>query len=655
MRKNPLFLSLLLAGLTVLPAAVAAGPTPLLAQTADQCLAVLKDPGATRKARMDACRQLGVLGGPDAVPVLAPLLADPELSHMARYALEPNPSPAVDEAFRAALGKLRGRLLVGVIGSVGIRRDAQAVPALAKLLDAGDPEVARAAARALGGIGTTEAADALLAAVESAPPANLLDFCEGLARCAERLLADGHREQALAIYDHYNDESLPCQVRQAALRGAILARGKEGLPLLQQSLTRPEYILFAAAIRAALEIKDPAITQILSATLPKLDADRQIVVAQTLGQRGDPAGAQPLFALAQNGPQPVRLAAVRALGRLRDLAVLPLLEGLLADPDPEISHAAREGYASLPGAKVDRAITDLLGDLDPGTRKLAIELVQRRRMTRAIPTLLKSAAAPEAEVRLAAIKALGALAARPQLPALLDLLLKTKSQADRDALQAAVAQVCARTGAPQSCAGAIIDRLGRGGPASRRALLHLLGGVGGAQALAAVQASLKDSDAGVRATALRVLANWHTADAGPELLAQAQQAADPADKMVALRGYLRLATQAELPTEKRLAWCRAAEKLTRRPEEKRLLLGALGAIPAPDTVTLIAPHLKDAAVRNEAGAALLNVAERLLKGKNAARVAPALAPLLQQLAAGDNAALAQRARKALAAVRAAGK
>ena len=46
---------------------------------------------------------------------------------MARYALETIPDPSVDDALRDALGKLKGRPLLGVIGSLGVRRDAKAV------------------------------------------------------------------------------------------------------------------------------------------------------------------------------------------------------------------------------------------------------------------------------------------------------------------------------------------------------------------------------------------------------------------------------------------------------------------------------------------------------------------------------------------------
>ena len=93
---------------------------------ASQDIAVLKS-DATQKEKADACMRLAVFGGADAVAPLAALLPDEKLSHMARYALETIPDPSVDPALREALGKVQGRLLAGVIGSLGVRKDAQAV------------------------------------------------------------------------------------------------------------------------------------------------------------------------------------------------------------------------------------------------------------------------------------------------------------------------------------------------------------------------------------------------------------------------------------------------------------------------------------------------------------------------------------------------
>ena len=128
-------------------------PSPRPRSQEAKLIAVLKS-DAPRKDKADACRELALIGTKDAVAPLAALLGDEKLAHMARYALEPIPDPAVDDALRDALGKLKGRPLVGVIGSIGVRRDAKAVEPLSKLLKDTDPDVAQAAARALGRIGT---------------------------------------------------------------------------------------------------------------------------------------------------------------------------------------------------------------------------------------------------------------------------------------------------------------------------------------------------------------------------------------------------------------------------------------------------------------------------------------------------------------------
>ena len=112
-------------------------------------VAILKDPNASVYAKAKACQRLAVVGDKTAVPALAALLADSQLSHYARFALEPIPDPTVDEALRAALGKTKGKLLVGIINSLANRKDSRAIGALAGLRHDSDPEVSRAAEAAL--------------------------------------------------------------------------------------------------------------------------------------------------------------------------------------------------------------------------------------------------------------------------------------------------------------------------------------------------------------------------------------------------------------------------------------------------------------------------------------------------------------------------
>ncbi len=147
----------------VLPfAAMAQQPLPAKGDES-QLLAVLNsDAELFEKAK--ACQRLAIIGTSKSVPVVAKLLADPDLSHYARIALESNPSSEVDKAFRIALGELNGRQLVGVINSVAVRKDTQAVDALVRVVGDDDDEVAAAAISALGVLATPES----IAAVEQA-------------------------------------------------------------------------------------------------------------------------------------------------------------------------------------------------------------------------------------------------------------------------------------------------------------------------------------------------------------------------------------------------------------------------------------------------------------------------------------------------------
>ncbi len=166
------------------------------------------------------------VGAPASAPTLATLLADKDLSHMARYALERIPAPEAAAALRDALPKLSGALKVGVIASLGARDDDASVSALAGLIGDDDAAVARAAAAALGAIRSPEAAKALGQAKSAGKAGPAL--IDATLACAEALLAAGKNADALAIYKGLIGDGQPKHVRLAATRGVLAcARKKE--------------------------------------------------------------------------------------------------------------------------------------------------------------------------------------------------------------------------------------------------------------------------------------------------------------------------------------------------------------------------------------------------------------------------------------------
>jgi len=202
----------------------------IMSMDSGQLVEILKNPASSEFQRMKACQRLAVVGNQDAVPALAAMLSNPKLSHYARYGLAPIPGPEADQALRDAAAKLKGRLLVGVVNTIGQRQDVRAVPLLARLLRGADTEVACAAAASLGRISGPAAVKVLQEMFLSGKGPVRTAAAEASLVAAEGLMARGDRKGALALYDALSRPTMPKPVRLAAMHAIILAETSPSRP-----------------------------------------------------------------------------------------------------------------------------------------------------------------------------------------------------------------------------------------------------------------------------------------------------------------------------------------------------------------------------------------------------------------------------------------
>ena len=621
---------------------------PLFGDTADEvrakALAVLKS-DAPLEQKSAACEDLARVGDKDCVPVLAGMLGNEQLSHKARYALEAIPDKSVDEALRAALGTLSGRLLSGVISSIGTRRDSAAVELLGKHLGHRDGDVVRTAAISLGRIGTVAAGKAMLDALKDAKGDTISRICDGLLTCGTNLAAQGQQGEAKGIYDGLLAQDLPVRFRAAALRGAVLCDRSGGMKLLRTMLHDNEFCVFAMALRVATEMKEKDVTDVLVSEVGKLAADRVIPVVKILGQRGDKAALPLLLEMANNGEKGVRLEAMQSVGEIGDASAVPVLVVLMQDKNEAIGRAAATVVANLPGPEVDAAIVKILESPVPALRLKMIEMAGQRRVASAMPALLRAMSDKEVSIRTAAAKSYAELAGAGGIPVLIDMLMKSTDGAEIGLHERVLSSVCPMAGDQDACARKLVDALAQAGPAVKPALLRTLRVAGGPDALKAVRGSLDDSNKEVHTAALRALSEWTSADAAPILLELARNAGEPTERLVALRGYLGIALQKSVAVQDKLAICRQAAPIIQRVEEKRLLLGALGSVAGAESLDLIVPYLDDTAVKREAVATIMAIAEKR-KQKEYAGVAKAALEKVVKVAA-DDPAVVKRAEELL--------
>jgi hypothetical protein len=174
---------------------------------------------ASLAAKRAVCKRLGLIATERSVPILAAMLMDSETSDMARYSLERMPTAAVDAALRTALPKTSGTTRVGVIHSIGNRKDQRAVVALGQMLGDSDEIVAAAAACALGKIGGADAIRLLAARRSSAQGRVRLEVLDAYLVCARRLGSQGRKADAVFMYNELNAPAMPLPIRRAASLG----------------------------------------------------------------------------------------------------------------------------------------------------------------------------------------------------------------------------------------------------------------------------------------------------------------------------------------------------------------------------------------------------------------------------------------------------
>jgi HEAT repeat protein len=244
--------------------------------------------------------------------------------------------------------------------------------------------------------------------------------------------------------------------------------------------------------------------------------------------------------------------------------------------------------------------------------------------------------------RIASLRALAPLGGKEQVPGVLLALANTTDASERTAAEKALGGIGSRGG--DEMLPLILDAMKGASPESRIVLLRVLARIGGPKALEAVLEALNDANAPISDEAVRLLSDWPTLDAVPHLLKLAQSG-DLSRQVLGLRGYVRLAG-IEPSTDEKARMLTKAMELAKRPDEKKLVLGAWGTLPTEQSLDTLRPHLDDAAVQHEAALAVIAVAAELGKNANTkSRASDALRAVIDKCA---DPKVRHRAQEALA-------
>ena len=575
--------------------------------------AVLQDPNASLYAKTLACKQAAQTATKASIPPLAAVLLDESLSHPARIALQQIPGSEATEALCNALPSGKAGMLIGIIGTLGERRDPAAVSRLEPFLADKDPPVVRAAAAALGKIGSPDALTALKKQFENVSVDQKTLLIDGLLACAERSSANGKSAEAVAVYRQVQDQrELPITARTGAIRGLLLTLGADAGKDLEQKLADTEDGVYLAMLHATRDLKSPAITPILLAALPKLDADRQALLLDLLDCRGDAAARPVVLSMAKDGNCPAQTAAIRALAGLPDDTVVEFLLATATGENEAAAKAAADALTRMKAPALEQKVIERLKNTQGKSCIPLIHVCRNRKIGDATPVLLPLLSDSENDVRLAVIAALGNTVSGENIEVLVEHLLKPDSQTEFETVQSSLKVVCHRSVDPDAVAAKLAAVYGDAALQSQCALIELFGALGGKVAIESVQNAVTNPTEQIQDTATRVLGEWPDPDAAPVLLRVMQSDANDKFKIRALRGYIRIVRQMDTSNEHRFNMCMEALALAQRDEEKSLLVDALGRIPTPASLDKLSEFIDQPAFLEQASLMAINVGKAIL-------------------------------------------
>ena len=250
-------------------------------------------------------------------------------------------------------------------------------------------------------------------------------------------------------------------------------------------------------------------------------------------------------------------------------------------------------------------------------RAHARQSVVLQRQIAATPALIKALDDSDATVRQIALAALGETVELKDLDVLISLVTSPKNAEDTATAVKALRTACVRMPDGDACAGKLVGAMSRAPMETKCTILDILGAMGGPKALQAIAVAGKDASPELQDTATRLLGEWMNVDAGPVLLDLAQNAPVEKYRIRAIRGYIRLVRQFNMPAAQRAQMCAKALNAAQRTTEKKLVLKeviGLDKYASPEMLQLALEAKKDPALKDDATRISAAIAKKL--GRN---------------------------------------
>ncbi len=573
-------------------------------------------------------QQIGRIGKTESVPTLVRLLSseDGRLRDYARQALETNPDTSVTDALLKELSSPKDPTLkIGVLNALGLRGAETAVPQIVRTLSDQNETVAAAAAAALSAIGGQSSIQALIGVAENPASPIYMEAVQGLVEITQKMAANGDKTSAAINYGWlYENATRMAQnpnnpnlsgVRAAAVTGLIVCIPDEMAPQMGQLMRDEDPMVRIAAINGARLSSYSAPTQALVELLPTLESNTQIQILALLGSKAETSKIDAITPLLNSGDETVCLAAIDALCQIGSEASAGAIMEIAVNREGALRDAALKNLTLVTGVGVEELIQEKARSGDIKTRIVAIPLLGKRQTPGVMQVLYQYATDKNEEIQSASFQGLSEIAGSVDVASLIGLISKTKSEKARETGISTLRTTLSAAKDKDAATKTMITQIDKSKKDLKPLLLGTLDALGGSVALGVANNAALSSDETMRDSGIRTMSEWPDFEATEKLLAIASNPKTSLTHYVlALRGTVRLIQNSNLaPLDDREKLCLSAFDITRRQEEKILVISAMGSIPSMKMSERLLELVKGENLKIEAGLAAIGIANAMFR------------------------------------------
>ncbi|MGC8886034.1 MAG: HEAT repeat domain-containing protein [Verrucomicrobiia bacterium] len=599
---------------------------------------MLLKPETTLEFKEFLCRQLWYLGTAQSVSALSALSTNENTVLWACYALVRNPSKeaetALVEALKIAPKDIKSRL--AIIAALGQRRAESAVDSLSQLCNNIEPQISKAALKALGEIGNEKAANVLLKLYENDNPNTHQELASALIECACWLSKEDKKSVAFKIYEKLYNSTNEKAVKQAALRGIVEDSENQGVDYIIKILKSENEDLHIAAIGSINLLKNPGSFKKLVKSINDFLPSIQPFVINLLAEKREQTLLPIAQKLAFSPDQQTRIASIKALGMIGDESTVQTLVKIVSQNRQPEKNIAIASLKSLSKKSCDKEILSFLKKSDPATTIELINIAMERNITEAAPELLNICkSSTDKNIKIVAFKALSQLGDAKLIPEILSIILTSNNTLPFEEAESAVIALSSRINDPNQRSEPVLSQWNKATNENlKSSLLRIIGGIGDSAALEFLNkiANSQDQPA-LQDIAVREITRWQDPAAIPILENIYQSTENKTHRALAFRSCIRLLSSSASNSsniQETIKHFERAIKNAQNADERKLILAGLPNAPDIKTLDFALSMLGEDAVKLEAAQATLNISSAIW-GTNPGEVKQALNKIISSV------------------------